>query len=347
MAGELIRRSLYFVAPGAVEIREEPLPALAPHRLLLQTRISAISAGTETLILRGEAPAGLAVDETIASLGGGLDFPLKYGYAAVGEVIAAGADLDPGWVGRRAFAFNPHETHFQAAPGDLLPLPATISDEQAAFIPNLETALNLLHDGAPRLGERVAVFGLGIVGLLTCALLARLPLECLVGLDPIRARREMAETLAGLRAVDPADLQAFKAIESAPSDRPGPAGFDLIYELSGAPQALEQALALAGFHSRIVIGSWYGRKPVSLDLGGRFHRDRVRLISSQVSTIDPELSGRWDKKRRLAAVLDLLPIVDPTRFISQRLPFDRAQEAYTLLLDQPQRALQIVLTYGD
>src|SRR4051812_40721216 len=169
------RRALWFSAPGQVELREEPLPVPTEGQLLVRTLVSAISAGTELLIYRDQAPPELAVDATLPALAGSFHFPLKYGYAAVGRVEQLGPGVPPAWLDRLVFAFNPHESHFLANPHDILALPDDLDPEQAAFIPNVETALTLLLDGQPLVGEQVAVFGQGMVGLLVTALLARLP----------------------------------------------------------------------------------------------------------------------------------------------------------------------------
>jgi len=105
------------------------------------------------------------------------------------------------------------------------------------------------------------------------------------------------------------------------------------------------ALAVTGFSGRIVIGSWYGKKAAHLNLGGRFHRSRIRLIASQVSSINPELTGRWTKSRRLDQVWSLLKKVDPVRYITHRYPFERAVEAYACLDQNPGACVQVVLTY--
>jgi threonine dehydrogenase-like Zn-dependent dehydrogenase len=102
---------------------------------------------------------------------------------------------------------------------------------------------------------------------------------------------------------------------------------------------------VAGFDGRIVVGSWYGTKKAPLDLGGRFHRQRIRLVSSQVSTIRPGLSGRWTKTRRLQVALEQLGEVQPERWITQRFPVERAQQAYQLIDQNPEEAIQVLLTY--
>ena len=331
------RLSLFFTAPRRVAVETAPIPAPAHRQVLVKTWLSAISPGTETLIYRGQFPPDMALDENIESLAGDFRYPFKYGYSLVGQVQAVGAEVDPAWQGRRVFAFHPHESHFVAAPDTLIPLPTNITFEDAVFLPNLETAVNLVMDGRPMLGERVLVWGQGVVGLLTTALLARFPLEKLVTVDRLTARRELSQKLGAHLSLAPEDETLVQIF--------GPTGPDLSYELSGSPAALNQAIEQAGFAGRIVVGSWYGRKQATLNLGGRFHRARLRLISSQVSTIDPTLSGRWDKARRFKVVWQMLRLLKPSRLITHRIPFAEAAAAYQLYDEQPDDVIQTVLTY--
>ena len=339
------RKSLYFTAPGCVEIREEELPPPAGGQLLVETLFSAISPGTELLLYRGLFPDGLPLDETIPGLPGRCGFPVKYGYSTAGRVIAPGENAPLGWAGRLVFSFHPHESHFWADPAELHALPPGVPPEQAVFLPNLETAVNFMMDGRPLVGERAVVFGQGIVGLLTAALLACHPLERLITLDRHPLRRHFSLMAGADASRDPAEPGAIGALAEE-LKASGREGADLIYELSGTPAALEQALAVAGFGSRIVIGSWYGKQTAHLHLGGRFHRSRIRMISSQVSSIGPEWTGRWTKARRLETAWSLLGKIDPGRFVTHRFPFDRAGEAYAALDQDPGRCVQVILTYG-
>lgn len=339
------RRYLCFDAPRQISIREEQIPALKPGQVQVQTVFSGISPGTEMLVYRGEFPRELPVDETIPTLSGEFAYPLQYGYSAVGRVVAAGSEVDPGWVGQAVFAFQPHASHFNARPQELQVLPQDLTMEDAVFLPNMETAVNLVMDGAPLIGERVVVFGQGIVGLLTSALLAKFPLAGLVTLDRYPSRRELSLKLGAGASLNPGDPQVIERVRDylqGPDDYPGA---DLVFELSGVPAALDQAIAVAGFGGRVVVGSWYGSKRVELDLGGRFHRARLHLVSSQVSTLAPELSGRWDKQRRFQVTWEALRRTRPARFITQRFPFGRAMEAYSLLDQNPGDVIQVVLTY--
>jgi 2-desacetyl-2-hydroxyethyl bacteriochlorophyllide A dehydrogenase len=341
----MTRRVLYFTAPFTLAVKEEPLPPPAPGRVLVQTQLSAISGGTELLIYRGLAPPDLAADETLPALTGSFTFPLKYGYACVGEVISLGPGVDQDWLGRTVFAFNSHESHFWAAPENLAPVPGDLAPEEAIFLANMETAVTLVLDGAPRVGEQVAVFGQGVVGLLTGAILARLPLTSLVTLDLHPRRRLASETLGAHVSLDPAAPGALSLLISKLQGPSPYAGADLCFELSGNPEALNLALAATGFSGRVVIGSWYGRKKGEIDLGGAFHRRRIRLISSQVSTIAPELTGRFTKARRFQIAWEMLRQVRPSRLITHRVPLTRAPQAYETLDKNPQDAIQVALTY--
>ena len=331
------RLAVYFTAPYTVEVRQEWLPSPGVGQVVVETRVSAISPGTELLFYRGQAPTDLPVDETISALAGDVRFPIKYGYSAVGRVIELGADVSADWQGRLVFCFNPHESHFVAALADLMPVPLTLSPEEAAFLPNMETAVNLLMDGQPLIGEQVAVFGQGIVGLLTAALLAQFPLARLVTLDPYALRRDKSLDIGSHISLDP--TQAAQLHELLPD------GADLAYELSGNPAGLDQAIATTGFNGRVVVGSWYGRKPATLNLGGRFHRSRIRLISSQVSSIASEWTGRWTKSRRFQTAWQMIEHVKPAGLITHRCPIGQAAEAYALLDQHPEQAVQVMLTY--
>ncbi len=332
------KQSLYFTAPGQVELREELLPAPATGQLLVETIVSAISSGTEMLVYRGQFPEHLVdANDTLSS---GISYPVAYGYACVGRVQELGKQVDKSWLGRLVFSFQPHTTHFFATPEAVFPVPDKFSPEAAAFLPNMETAVNLVQDGAPILGERVMVFGQGVVGLLTTALLQEFPLEMLISADCYACRREASNTLGVTASLDP-DLPDFCSMAREQFG----ASADLTYELSGNPSALNDAISLTRFSGRVVIGSWYGEKRTPLDLGSSFHRSRIRLISSQVSSIAPELSGRWDKARRFDVAWSALDRIKPEKWITQRFSLEKAAKAYDLLDRSPSEAIQVVFDY--
>src|SRR5262249_62315025 len=122
---------------------------------------------------------------------------------------------------------------------------------------------------------------------------------------------------------------------------------DLIYELSGNPATLNSAIDLVSFEGKIILGSWYGKKTGNINLGGKFHRHRIKLIASQVSTIASELHSRWTHQRRLNMAFSMLQKIKPQHLISHSFPITDAEKAYQLLACKPQETLQITLTYED
>jgi 2-desacetyl-2-hydroxyethyl bacteriochlorophyllide A dehydrogenase len=338
------RASLYFTGPGQIQIREESLAPPPPGKLLIRTLFSAISAGSELLLYRGLCPADLPLDASIPSLEGLCSFPMKYGYSTVGKVTTLGKGVPLEWGDRLVFSFHPHESHFIADVAELLPIPPGISPEEALFLPNLETAINFVMDGKPTIGERLVVFGQGIVGLLTTALLAKYPLARLLTVDRYPLRRKLSLTAGAFATFDPGETGFVNGIMNQ-LEPEGKEGSDLTFEISGAPEALGQAIDVTGFGGRIVIGSWYGLKPVHLNLGGQFHRSRISLIASQVSSISPEYLGRWTKSRRFGLVWQFLREINPEQYITHRFSFNRAADAFECLDKHSENCAQVLLVY--
>jgi 2-desacetyl-2-hydroxyethyl bacteriochlorophyllide A dehydrogenase len=339
------KTALYFTAPFQVEVWDETLVEPSLGEVVVRTLCSGISSGTELLLYRGEFPPELPVDETLSSLMGAYAYPQGYGYSAVGEVVGLGAGVAESWLGRRVFAFQPHASFFISAVQDLQPVPEGLTIEDAVFLPNMETAINLIHDGKPLAGEQVAVIGQGVVGLLVSALLVQFPLASLVTLDRFTLRRQISNDLGVTACLDPDQTDCLELAQRSLQNDRRYSGADLVYELSGAPTALDLAIALGGFNSRVVIGSWYGTKRAAIGLGGRFHRERIQLISSQVSSIAPELSGRWEKSRRFNLAWVMLQRVRPSRLITQRFSLTQASQAYQLIDQNPGETIQVIFEY--
>lgn len=336
---------MYFISPGEVITRQETIPPPGPGEVLIRTTISAVSAGTEMLFYRGQFPEELQVDKSLEALSGDFSYPIRYGYSSVGEIIELGEGIEEVLLGSRVFAFQPHTSHFVAEVNSLQFIPEDITAEDAVFLPNMETAVGLTMDGAPMIGERVVILGQGIVGLLTTALLALHPLESLVTLDRYSLRRQASLDLGAQVSLDPEDEQMLDQVMKLDGRERSYSGADLVYELSGAPHALNQAISLSGFEGRIVVGSFYGKKRSEINLGSKFHRHRLKLISSQVSSLNPLLSGRWDKDRRFHVAWEMLKGIKPARLITHSFPIGEAEAAYQLLDTNPGEAIQVVFEY--
>ncbi|NEV61840.1 zinc-dependent alcohol dehydrogenase [Thiorhodococcus minor] len=278
--------AFWVTAPGQGELREEPLPKVAPGQVRVRASYGAISRGTEALVFRGEVPASEHQRMRAPFQEGDFSFPVKYGYCSVGEVEEGPADL----LGRSVFCLYPHQAQYVVPAEAVVPLPHEVPPERAILAANMETAVNGLWDATPRIGDRIAVIGAGTVGCLVAWLAGRIP-GCeveLIDVDPGKAG--VAEAL-GL---------GFALPEQARGEA------DLVIHTSGSPAGLVTALGLAGRESTVVEMSWYGARPATLPLGEAFHQRRLTLRSSQVGGLPPSQAPRWTLRRRLQTALPLL-----------------------------------------
>ncbi|MDX2202137.1 MAG: zinc-binding alcohol dehydrogenase [Hyphomicrobiaceae bacterium] len=307
-----VARAIWYAGQGRVELRTGRLGPLAPGLARVRTLYSGISRGTERLVFTG----AIAESEWQRMRGpnqeGDFPFPVKYGYCATGIVEEGPAQL----LGKTVFCLHPHQEAFDATPGELAVIPAEVPARRATLTANMETALNALWDSGAGPGDRIVVVGAGIVGLLVAALAARLPGAEVTSVDVNAARRPIAEALGA----------AFAPPEAAPRDA------DVVFHASASSAGLNTAIRAAGLEGTIVELSWYGDRPVTVDLGDAFHSRRLRLISSQVGQISPSRRPRWDYPRRRVAAVGLLADEALDQLVSEEIAFDKAPEELPRIL---------------
>jgi 2-desacetyl-2-hydroxyethyl bacteriochlorophyllide A dehydrogenase len=338
--GTLQARALWFTAPRAVEFRPESIPPPEGDEVRVRATASALSQGTEMLVYRGEVPDDLPLD--LLTLAGSFGFPVKYGYATVGRVLDAGPGVEHLAPGDSVFVHHPHQDAFAVPAAMAVRLPDEIDPLLGLFVANLETAINVVHDTPLHLGETALVFGQGVVGLLVTQLLKIAGASRVLVVDPLEKRRELARAVGVYEAFEPGEDLPGRVLEAT-----GGRGADVVVEASGAGAALQAAVEAVAVEGTVVVASWYGTKPVTLSLGGHFHRGRVRVRSSQVGRINPDLGPRWDFARRTETVLGLLPRLRLKELVSHRFPFEEAQEAYRLVDEYPRGVVQVVLTHDE
>ncbi|RZI78200.1 MAG: zinc-binding alcohol dehydrogenase [Variovorax sp.] len=285
-------RACWTDAPGRAVIRPESLAALRDGDVRVRALHSGVSRGTEALVFRGEVPVSEHARMRAPFQVGDFPAPVKYGYASVG-VVEAGLDR---LVGKAVFCLYPHQTHYVVPATAVHPLPAGLPPARAVLAANMETAVNALWDASPRVGDRIAVVGGGVVGLLVAWLASRVP-GCEVELIDTHAARAQVAARLGL---------AFASPGAATREA------DLVVHASGQPAGLVTALDLAAFEATVLELSWYGQRAVALPLGEAFHARRLTLRSSQVGHVATAQRARWSHGRRMALALSLLcdPVLD-------------------------------------
>lgn len=309
--------------PGHGVLRPAPLRPPAEGEVLVRSLFSAISRGTESLVFRGEVPASEYARMRAPFQQGDFPGPVKYGYISVGVVEDGVGSEAAALRGRRVFCLHPHQQRYVVPARAVVPLPPGVPPQRAVLAANMETAINACWDGAPAVGDRIAVIGAGVVGSLVAWLCARSPgaeVE-LIDTDPGRARLAAA---LGLTHRLPAEASG---------------DCDLVLHASGNPAGLVQSLALAGQDATVVEMSWYGSTAVSLPLGGAFHARRLRLQSSQVGRLPPQRSARWDYRRRMELALSLLVDARLDALISGETDFTALPALMQRLASSPAGAL--------
>ena len=295
----------------------------------MRARASGVSRGSERLVFQGRVPPSEYRRMRCPFQAGEFPAPVKYGYASVGVVEAIGSDVPAALRGQRVFCLHPHQDFYVVPATSLMPIPDAVPDRRAVLAANMETAVNALWDAEPRVGDRIAVVGAGVVGSLIAALAARIP-GTSVDIVDIDARRADLATALGC---------AFALPDAAHGEA------DLVFHASGAPAGLSTALSLAGFEARVVELSWYGDRAVTLPLGEAFHARRLSLISSQVGEVAASRRARHSRHDRLALALALLADPGFDRLLTGDSPLSELPATMVRLAEAPDGALCHVIRY--
>jgi threonine dehydrogenase-like Zn-dependent dehydrogenase len=254
--------------------------------VLVRTLYTGISRGTESLVYRGEVPAGERERMRAPFQAGDFPGPVKYGYLNVGVVEQGPAEL----AGRTVFALYPHQSAFVVPAAAVAVVPDDVPARRAVLAGAVETAVNILWDAAPLVGDRVTVIGAGMIGCAVARLARGIPGVEVVIVDVDATKQEVCERI-GVAYAQPAD---------APHDR------DLVIDTSGSDEGLQLAIDTAATEGEIIEASWFGDRTASVRLGGAFHARRLTIRSSKVGMVSPRRRGTRTTNDRLGLALQLL-----------------------------------------
>lgn len=316
-------QAIEFAAPSSVQVIELDLPEPGPNDAIVRTTFSGISSGTETLAFRGDIDPGVVLDGSIDSLSGTFEFPFRYGYSCVGVVERAAGSLEEG---QQVFCMHPHQSVLMRPHEEMLPIEG-VEPRVATLLPMVETGLQIALD-VPDDEGTVLVFGLGVVGLLAAAILRREGRDA-IGVEPRVDRRDIASAL-GVPAIDPTEVGGEATT---------------IIECSGRPEVLATGLDLLAHEGTALVASWYGSKPVELGLGGSFHRRRLTIRSTQVSSIPRSLQGEWSFERRTEAAISLMKELPLDLLATHTFPLADAQRAFEAADTGADGLIHAALTY--
>ena len=338
-----------FTQPRTVGFESYDDTPLKPHEVRLRTLYSGISAGTELTAYRGSNPyLHKQWDATrklfVPAEQPTLTYPVSgWGYEEVGEVVELGGEVQDVSIGDIIFGTWGHRTHHIVEEEYARTRIQAKSLEAifGIFSQIGSIAMNGVHDARIRIGETVAVFGMGTLGQIV-GQLARRSGGYVVGIDRFKKRLEIAQQSGTADLVLNADEgEVAEQIRALTDNR----GADVAIEVTGSPLALNQAVRSVAYSAKVVALGFFQGEAAGLFLGEEFHHNRVNVVASQIFGTDPELTYRWNRLRLVQTFMRLQVngVIDLKPIISHVIPFDEAGEAFRILDQEPENALQIVL----
>jgi 2-desacetyl-2-hydroxyethyl bacteriochlorophyllide A dehydrogenase len=335
--------------PRRVEVVRSPRAPVPPRHVRLRTLYSGISAGTELTLYRGtnphldrrwDAERRLFSEEAAVSA-----YPnAVWGYSEVGEVVELGTGVDPALLGAAVWGLWSHRSEVVLPAGSVAGrlLPAGLDPLAGTFARVGAVALNAVLAADVHIGETVAIFGQGVLGLIATQLTINSGAD-VIAVDAIAARREQAAAFGAAHVLDPVADDVGERIKELTGGR----GADVCIEISGSYRALHEAVRACATGSRVVAAGFYQGDGLGLRLGEEFHHNRVQLVSSQISSAPLGLAQRWSPERMHRTVIDLVAEgrVDVLPLVTHVVPAALAADAYALLDADPAATLQVVLDF--
>lgn len=344
------------VGPRQLELSEYDDPPLGPRDVLIEGVLSGISHGTEMNLYRGTAPFAEKHFDGEHRLFMPNEEPgfrqMRLGYEMVGRVVEVGREVSDVKAGDLVHTATPHRpttvVDMDANASSQIPmqvLPGAVTPDEAVFSALIGVALVAIHDAQIKLGDHVAVVGLGTIGLIV-AQMARLNGAMYVAaVDPIAKRREAAAALGVDEVIDPAERdpgEVLKFREGAPR------GADVVIEASGHNAGVQTAIRCAHMGGTIATLGYYQGGATPVRFGEEWHHNRVTMISSMAVWGCPSrFHPMWDRPRATRTVFDILDrgLVLVDELITHRFSYEEAPQAYQLVDQHPEECIKVVLTY--
>lgn len=344
---------LELIAPRQLGLVPYQDASVRANEVRARAIVSGISHGTELNLYRGSSPfADQAFDRELRLFrpSNGPTEALALGYEWVGEIVEAGTEVTHLRPGDRVHLMLPHQETHTFAPDRVRyrdrveALPASMDPEQAIFLALAGVALAAVHDAGIQLGDRVAIFGLGTIGLLAVQLARLSGAGWIDAVDLYEGRRNLALEYGADRVLDPVLEDVGHQIKASNPQR----GVDVAIEVSGHYAALHDAIRSVRMAGRVVAAGFYQGGGTALRLGEEWHHNRITMVSSMAVWDCPHRNyPLWNRARVHDTVTDLLTEgrLRTDGLVSHRIPFERAAEAYQLIDQQPERTLKVLLTY--
>jgi len=346
----------YLVGPRTLELRPYEEPPLGPRDVRLRSVLSGISHGTEMNLYRGTAPFATKHfdgEHRLFMPNPEPGFrPRPLGYELVSRVVEVGSEVDEVQVGDLVHTATPHRPTTVINMDDnaraqipLIVLPPGVTPERAIFSALIGVALAAIHDAQIKVGDDVAIIGLGTIGLIALQLARLNGALHITAVDPIAKRRELAKRLGADLVLDPNEQDPGEALKFRPD---GPVGADVVIEASGHYAGLQAALRAAHMGGTVVTLGYYQGGATAVRLGEEWHHNRLTMVSSMAVWGCPSrYHPMWDRPRISRTAVQLLArnLVQVEPLLTHRFPYAEAPQAYAYIDEHPEEVVKVALVY--
>ncbi|MFN2333584.1 MAG: zinc-binding dehydrogenase [Wenzhouxiangellaceae bacterium] len=322
---------IVLTAPHSIAIEAMETPAPERDQVLVRTRCSLISTGTELTLYGGEPGLGDAW-RTLR------DYPRSLGYSNVGIVEQVGSDVDPCWIGRRVHNHGYHQVQALAPAAKLAEVPQDVADEHACFTTLAKVAMNGLRRAGATWGEHIAIVGAGIVGQLAARLCLHLGASRVTVIEPSAHRINCLPQHTGLETIDQPLGPALGLNRQ----------FDLVIEASGNPDVMQGLPDLLRDQGRILLLS-SPRGPSRFDFHDGCNRRSLTIIGAHSFShpIDSRSGNPWTSARHARLFLELLQqgVLSVQPLISRKVHYTNAADAYRLLDERREQTMAVLFSW--
>lgn len=335
--------------PGHATLQEYELPPLEPDQIRIRSAFSSTKHGTEMRIFRGDSADTIdrwntelrlhvKGEDTLQS-----QFPMKLGERFVGQVIEVGSRSEVFKTGDRVVGGGQIKEIHTVSPEYIRVVPETIPAENLLYDEAAMYALGGIRDAPVRLGDRIAIFGLGAIGQMAVQLARLAGARLVVASDPIERRRKAAACHGADVVFDPTVLDVSVEIKGLTAQL----GVDVSLETSGSYHALCDALRATRYQGVIVSSAYYTGEAQGLVLSGEWHRNQLTLISSRGAGPPVPRDYSWDTRLmpEVVALLDegrlgAVGLIDPV------VPMSRAAEIYMACNEHPEYSIKLGIDHS-
>jgi threonine dehydrogenase-like Zn-dependent dehydrogenase len=320
----MLSKYLEIVEKGVVVVKNEEVSTddLGPNEAIIQNETSMISAGTEL--------------SRVFALKPGVTFPVRPGYAAIGRILQKGSALTDYEVGERVYYLGNHASvlRFSGNGGEqwnhFFKVPEGLDSVEAPLVCMIGIALTGPNDCEVKIGDSVAVFGLGVVGLLA-ALLYQINGARVIGLDPVESRCELAKDL-GLREV--IDCEPGKQVAAVKTLTDG-LGADISVDAVGQSGVIATAIQAARPYGQVVLLGT-PREAAEGNLTDIFNPIHMKMLTVRGALAanavplkpTPGFKLSFERNYRTAFELMLNKQIDASKIISHVIRPEEAEVAY-------------------